>query len=50
VYTSPAGSGEVSLTSGDTGIDGVAGSTPPSELGDGFTEGLADFEGCAVGF
>lgn len=50
VNTTKSGSGTNSLTSGVTGNAGVAGATPTSELGEGFTEGAADVVGFAVGF
>ena len=50
VYKDVSGSGTVSVTSGDTGIAGVAGATPATELGEGFTEGAAATVGFTEGF
>jgi len=50
VYKDVSGSGTVSVTSGDTGIAGVAGATPATELGEGLTEGAAATVGFTDGF
>jgi hypothetical protein len=49
VVMTAAGCGTVSITSGDTGVVGVAGATPETELGERFTEGAAAV-GVAAGF